>query len=160
MRHSCALAAVALLVAARPCFAQAPANPLWDIPLSALKQARERPLFAPTRRPPPPAAPAAPPAPVTVAIQPAADPVPPPLVLLGVVSGPDGGGIAILQDEPGGIALRLRQGAVYRGWTLDRIGRREAQISLDGHIHVLAIPAPAPPAPGPGVRRTPQPAPE
>ena len=158
MRRSYAFAAMAVLAAARPCLAQAPANPLWDIPLSSLSETRERPLFSPARRPPPPAAPAAPPAPV--AIQPAADPVPPPLVLLGVVSGPDGGGIAILQDQPGGIALRLRQGAVYQGWTLDRIGRREAQISLDGHVHVLAMPEPAPPAPGPGVRRTPQPVPE
>src|SRR5438045_3679915 len=44
-------------------------NPLWTIPLASLTATRERPIFTPSRRPPPPVQPiAVTPAPAPIAI--------------------------------------------------------------------------------------------
>ena len=62
------------------------ANPLWAIPLSKLSATRERPIFSPTRRPPPPAVIA--PAVAPLAKRPVSrPPLRPELTLIGTVIG-------------------------------------------------------------------------
>src|SRR3974390_431743 len=81
-------------------------NPLWEIPLSKLSTTRERPIFSPSRRPPPVVA-AAPPA----VPAPSAPKVPrverPQLSLVGTVSGDDES-FGIFVDPTTKAALRLK----------------------------------------------------
>ena len=112
---------------ARPS-APAPAgNPLWAVPLSSLTATRDRPLFAPTRRPPPPAvpyvrAPAPPPPPVVEA-------GPPRLTLLGTVIN-DREKIAEVQDDTNQI-IRIRLGEQHAGWVLRSVQGRS--VTLEGN---------------------------
>jgi hypothetical protein len=106
-------------------------NPLARITLRDLAATNARPLFAPDRKPvPEPAAPI-PPA-VVEAPAPPPEPEPdeqaPPIEignfdLLGVVSA-DGQTIALLRYKPTNSLVRVRQGEVVEGWTVERIGRR------------------------------------
>ena len=63
-------------------------NPLWSVPITSLSATRERPLFSPSRRPPPP-----PPVPPTAYVPPVpqqpkpVEPDHPPLSLVGTVTG-------------------------------------------------------------------------
>lgn len=130
------------------------ANPLWAIPLSQLTETRERPVFAPTRRPPP----------VAVAAKPAPVPVPPPkppepekpqLSLVGTVTGDDSGGIGVFIEAASKTALRLKAGESYKGWVLHAVRRRQVELAKGPENTVLdfpppemkAGPAPALPAP-------------
>jgi general secretion pathway protein N len=129
-------------------------NPLWGIPLDGLTAARERPLFAPTRRP----------APVAAALQPVAAPPPPPpkpvepekpqLSLLGTVAG-EREKIGLFIDSVTKVVLRLKTGENHKGWTLRGVTAHEAELAKGLDTTVLAMPTPdmkaggAPPPPTP-----------
>jgi general secretion pathway protein N len=112
---------------ARPSTPAPAGNPLWAVPLSALTATRDRPLFAPTRRPPPAAvpyvrAPAPPPPPVVEA-------GPPRLTLLGTVIN-DREKIAVFQDDAHQI-IRIRLGEQHAGWVLRSVQGRS--VTLEGN---------------------------
>jgi general secretion pathway protein N len=142
------------------------ANPLWAIPLSALRATRERPLFSASRRPPPPAV-----APVAIVRAPPppprpAEPEKPSLALVGTIVGdPDSFGIFI--DRTSKSALRLRVGEQHDGWTLRSVQKREATLEKDEQSTVVAMPQPGkagddllPSAPDPEVAGDPIPPPQ
>jgi len=118
-------------------------NPLWAIPLKSLTATRERPLFAPTRRPPAPVIPAAQaqaPPPPPVAAKPAA-PERPPLTLVGTILNADGN-IAIVQDQTTQKVLSVRQGEAAAGWRVTDVTARAATVEKNAEVVTLALPTP------------------
>jgi hypothetical protein len=115
------------------------ANPLWGIPLSRLSGTRDRPIFSPSRRPPPVAVAAEP-----VAVKPPPrkkEIEPPQLSLVGTIaSGEEGFGIFI--DQSTKAALRLKVGEDYQGWKLRAIQGREVTMEKDRRTAVLTLPQP------------------
>jgi len=113
----------------------APGNPLWTIPLNRLTATRERPLFAPSRRPPAQALPA------VIANVP---PPPPPVAeleqlglrLLGTIAGRDGG-IAICLNLATSEVVRVRTGESFAGWNLRAVRGREATFEKASRQEVL-----------------------
>lgn len=115
-------------------------NPLWGIPLKTLSNTRDRPVFSPSRRPPPeivaePVAATPPPAPRKVEIE------PPPLSLVGTIAGGDEG-FGIFLDQSTKAALRLRIGDDFQGWKLRTINGREVTMEKDEQGALLALPPP------------------
>ncbi|WP_454646417.1 hypothetical protein [Bradyrhizobium liaoningense] len=115
-------------------------NPLWAIPLARLTATRERPLFAPTRRPPvvapvampvtpPPGPPPKPPEPET-----------PQLSLLGTIIGAEK--IGLFLDARSKSVVRLRAGENHNGWTLRAVERRRVELARGLDQAVLDLPAP------------------
>ena len=123
---------------------QAPSgNPLWAIPLKQLSATRDRPIFSPSRWPPPPAV-VGPPAVVAASpsVQKPKEPDRPQLSLLGtIVNGDDGFGI--FMDQTDKVPLRLRIGAEYQGWTLRVIQAGLVTLKKGQQSVVLAFPKPA-----------------
>lgn len=113
-------------------------NPLWAIPLGRLTASRERPLFAPTRRPPAPA-PIVVSAPVQAA-PPPAEPEKPQLSLLGTIVGSEKIGLFI--DSASKSVVRLKAGENHKGWTLRAVERRQVEFARGLDITVLDIPSP------------------
>jgi hypothetical protein len=116
-------------------------NPLWAIPLRQLTATRDRPLFAPSRRPPSP----------VVAYQLASVPPPPPpkaieperprLSLVGTIAwGAEGIGLFI--DPATTSVLRLKMGEGHEGWVLRGVRGREATLEKGSQIAVLTLPPP------------------
>jgi general secretion pathway protein N len=115
-------------------------NPLWEIPLSKLSTTRERPIFSPSRRPPP-----------VVAAAPPALPAPSPpkvlrvdrpqLSLVGTVSGDDEQ-FGIFVDQTSRAALRLRIGEDYQGWKLRAVQGREVTLEYEQQTAILTMPQP------------------
>ena len=117
------------------------ANPLWAIPLATLTTTRDRPIFSPSRRPPPPAV-----VPATVAVAPPPRPKPvkverPQLALVGTVAGPEQS-FGIFVDQTTKAALRLKIGEEYQGWRLRDVAQREVTLVHDDETAVLSLPAP------------------
>jgi general secretion pathway protein N len=108
-------------------------NPLWSISVAALTATRERPIFSPTRRPPPVAVVAAP------SQAPAA--AQPPLALVGAIAG-DREGIAIFLDGTTKGIIRLKTGETHVGWTLQVVKAREAILRREQETTVLVLPNP------------------
>jgi len=106
-------------------------NPLGAISVASLTATRERPIFSPTRRPPP------------AAVKPASGQfaAQPLLALVGAIAG-DGEGIAIFLDGTTKGIIRLKTGETHAGWTLQEVKAREAILQKDHNTAVLAIPAP------------------
>ena len=120
--------------------AAALANPVAALTLEALSATRERPLFSPARRlPPPPEAP--PPAPPPPAAEAPAPPSPPAVALLGIVSDPDGAR-AIVRAEAGNGIQRLAVGDTIGGWQVAEIGRTELVLKLGEQVETIALFAP------------------
>jgi hypothetical protein len=116
------------------------ANPLWELPLTALSQTRDRPVFSASRRPPPP--PAATAAVVKVAPPPKPrEPERPSLSLVGTVAG-DNESIAIFVEPATKAAMRLRVGEDYQGWKLNDVHGREVTLAKDEQTFVLSLPQP------------------
>ena len=116
------------------------ANPLWAVPLRVLTETRDRPLFSPSRRPPPAAVAAAPAiAPVRPKARPAA-PDHPLLTLIGTVVG-DWRSIAIFFDQASKSVIRLRTGQDHDGWTLRAIHERDVVLENPPREAILALPA-------------------
>lgn len=112
-------------------------NPLWAIPLKDLNVTRERPIFSPSRRPPP--QPMAAPRYVPPPPQPTA-PQRPQLALVGtVVNTREGFGIFF--DQATNTVIRLKTGDDHNGWTLRSVQGREVTLQKDGETTVLSLPA-------------------
>jgi general secretion pathway protein N len=130
--------------AERPAGRARSANPLWEIPLEILSGTRERPVFSPSRRPPPVAV-----AQVAVAKPPpklAQEERPLQLLLVGTVTGGDRS-FGIFVDQTSKAALRLKLGEEYRGWRLRAVQGREATFARDQQTIVLNFPEPGTVAP-------------
>lgn len=141
-------------------------NPLWSIPLRALTETRERPLFSRSRRPPRPIIPAAPdptePAPL-LAAAPAA-PQRPPLTLVGTVVGARAeAGVALLLDSTTNVVARARVGESASGWRVRAVAARSIVVEKGAASVTLALPdprdtapiaGPRPPSPFATLRRT------
>jgi general secretion pathway protein N len=138
-------------------------NPLWAKPLNRLTATRERPLFAPTRRPPavaaapqPVVAPPPPPKPV--------EPEKPQLSLLGTVAG-GREKIGLFVDSATKSVVRLKAGEIHKGWTLRDVNPREVELARGLDTAVLSMPSPemkaggAPPLGMPAVVTSGNPAP-
>jgi general secretion pathway protein N len=117
-------------------------NPLWGIPFTQLSATRDRPIFSPSRRPPPPvvASPVA--AVVETAVEKPKGPDRPRLSLLGtIVNGDDGFGI--FMDQATAAPLRIRIGSDYQGWTLRFVRARSAMLQKGQEFMELALLRPA-----------------
>src|SRR5262249_21393416 len=103
---------------------------------------RDRPIFSPARRLPPPAVVVAKPyVPPPPAPKPA-EPDRPQLALIGTVAG-ENDGLGIFLDQTTNKVIRLKLGDSLRGWVLSSILRREVTLDKDQATTVLALPAPA-----------------
>jgi hypothetical protein len=116
-------------------------NPLWEVPLKQLSATRDRPIFSPSRRPPPVVV-----APVAAAVAPPVQAPKPPerpqLSLVGtIVNGADG--FAIFLDQSTRAPLRIRMGADYQGWMLRQIEARSVTLQKGEDIAVLSFPPPS-----------------
>ncbi|MBR0730577.1 hypothetical protein JQ595_17690 [Bradyrhizobium japonicum] len=118
------------------------ANPLWGIPLKALSNTRDRPVFSPSRRPPPAVVaepadskPLPPSPPRKVEIE------PPPLSLVGTIAG-DNESFGIFLDQSTKAALRLKIGDDFQGWKLRTINGREVMMEKDEQGALLTLPRP------------------
>jgi hypothetical protein len=133
-------------------------NPLWAIPLSRLTATRERPLFAPTRLPPPVIA-VAKPAPVPVAPPKPIEPEKPQLSLLGTIAGREKMGLFI--DSASKAVVRLKAGENHKGWILRDVRPRQVELAKGLDSTILELPLPdmktgaAPPAVMPAVAAAP-----
>ena len=116
------------------------ANPLWAIPLTQLSTTRERPIFSPSRRPPP-AAVAADSAIVKAPAVRKKEPEVPQLALVGTIAS-DEEGFGIFLDQSTKGALRLKVGEDYQGWKLRAIRGREVTMEKDQRAAVLTLPPP------------------
>jgi hypothetical protein len=106
-------------------------NPLAAIPLGQLAATRDRPLFVPDRRPPPPVSEVhdvAPP-------PPPADP--PSLSLLAIIL--DGHQRAIVRAESTGKILRVQVGDTIEGWRIARIEKQRIEIAHDRRAIDIAM---------------------
>jgi len=116
-------------------------NPLWTIPLSQLAITRDRPIFSPSRRPPPPVA-AAP-----IYVAPAAprvakaEPERPPLILVGTIAG-ENDAIAVFVLQGTGTTVRLHTNDSHEGWVLRSVQGREATLQKGGASAVMALAPP------------------
>jgi hypothetical protein len=117
------------------------ANPLWAIPLAQLPNTRDRPIFSPSRRPPPPAvAPAA--VPKVAAVAKPREPERPQVSLVGTIASDDEG-FGIFLDQSTKAVFRLRVGEDYQGWKLRSVQGREAVLEKDQQVVPLALPQPS-----------------
>jgi general secretion pathway protein N len=115
-------------------------NPLWAIPLSALSNTRDRPLFSSSRRPPPSVvAPII--VPKAVVIAKAKDPERPQLALVGTIAHDDER-FGIFLNQSTATALRLKVGEDFQGWILREVEGREAKLEKDRQTVVLSLPQP------------------
>jgi hypothetical protein len=114
-------------------------NPLWAIPLSRLTATRERPLFAPTRMPPPVAA-VVKPAPAPIAPPKPIEPETPQLSLLGTIAGREKVGLFI--DSASKTVLRLKAGENHKGWVLRDVRPRQVELAKGLDSTILELPLP------------------
>jgi general secretion pathway protein N len=117
-------------------------NPLWAIPLGSLANTRNRPLFTPSRRPPPLAVVAAPPVVQPKPIVRSATPDRPNLMLIGTVVG-KAESIGVFVDRATQDIFRLKTGEEHLGWVLRSIGVREATLEKGSQSETLRLPVPA-----------------
>jgi hypothetical protein len=124
------------------------ANPLWAMPLAQFTITRERPIFSPSRRPPPPAvAPIV--VPKMVAVPKPKEAERPQLSLLGTVAS-EAEGFGIFLDQSTKAVVRLKVGEDFQGWKLRSVQGRETALEKDQKIVTLALPQPGLGLPAPG----------
>ena len=106
---------------------------LWSMPLTSLAATRERPIFAPTRRP----------RPTVVRSVPTQAPLSaqPPLALVGAIAG-ENEGIAIFLDGTTKGVIRLKTGESHAGWMLQAVKPREAVLQKEQKNAILTLPTP------------------
>jgi general secretion pathway protein N len=115
-------------------------NPLWAIPLKQLSETRDRPIFTPSRRPPPPTVIAPYIAPVPPPVITRSEPERPNLALVGmVVSEHEGIGVFVEQNTNN--IIRLRMGEAHTGWILRHLEGREATLEKGRQTATLAMPS-------------------
>lgn len=107
-------------------------NPLSAIQLAKLSATRERPLFAPTRRPP---------RPTVMPVVSSAPPQPerPQFVLVGTVLS-DTGGIGLFLEKTTNQVFRLKVGEMRHGWTLQSIKQQSASLEKSGDVIAIDLP--------------------
>jgi hypothetical protein len=116
-------------------------NPLWALPLTQLSITRDRPVFSPTRRPPPPVTPTYV-APVAVRSPPKpVEPERPSITLLGTILSTTES-IGIFFNPATRDVVRLRVGEDHEGWALRSVKTREATLVKDRERVVLELPPP------------------
>ena len=117
-------------------------NPLWALPLKQLSITRERPIFSPSRRPPPAATPSYV-APVAVRAPPPKpkEPEKPSITLLGTILGTSES-IGIFLNPTTRDIVRLRLGEDHEGWALRSVKTREVTLVKDRERVVLELPPP------------------
>ena len=115
-------------------------NPLWSVPLSALKATQGRPIFSASRRPSQPAVVAPPVDEQAGAPVPLAGPEIPSLVMIGAVVG-DGDAIAVFFDHTNQKIVRLRRGETHAGWVLSAIQGREVTLQKAERTEILELKA-------------------
>jgi hypothetical protein len=139
-------------------------NPLWAIPLKSLSITRDRPIFSPSRRPPPPVVAERPFVPPVARVQPPPPPEPLTLSLLGTIAG-ESEGIALFMETTTQEVVRLRTGEAHEGWVLRSVHGREAMLEKGDRTEKVTLPTPggegaeAPqirPQPPEGARRPPR----
>jgi general secretion pathway protein N len=108
-------------------------NPLWSVSLASLTATRERPIFSPSRRPPPVALKTAP-------VQPPSK-AQPPFILVGAIAG-ESEGIAIFLDGATNGVIRLKTGESHAGWMLQTVRPREAVLQKEQRTIVVELPNP------------------
>ena len=135
-------------------------NPLWAVPLSLLSVTRDRPIFSPSRRPPPPAVANVPFVEPTPPPPPVPGPIHPQLSLVGTVAS-DKEGIGVFLDRATNNIVRLRMGEGHDGWILRAVRVREVTLQNGGLTETLSLPPPglqaAVPQPGVPQPSVPQP---
>jgi hypothetical protein len=110
-------------------------NPLWSVPVASLTATHERPIFSPSRRPPPTVVAPAPQAERSVQLN------HPLFDLVGTVA--DGAiGIAIFREQNSKAIVRLRTGESHSGWTLTAVMPRKAILQDNRDTVSLAIASP------------------
>jgi general secretion pathway protein N len=129
-------------VVAQPAAAQPKTgNPLWAVPLRTLSATRERPIFSPSRRPPPTAVAVVPAEPAPQAPRPVV-PERPALALVGTIVG-EGESIAIFYNPATKATIRLRLGETDEmGWKLVAVDARTTLLEKGRQSVTLALPAP------------------
>jgi len=116
-------------------------NPLSTLPLAELSSTRERPIFSPSRRPPPPPAPAhVAPVAVRAPVKPR-EPERPTLALVGTIIGTDVQ-VGIFLETATKSVVRLRVGEDHEGWVLGLIKAGEATLVKDRAQAILSLPPP------------------
>jgi len=129
-------------------------NPLWAIALGELSETQARPLFSPSRRPPPPVLAAVAASPVKLAPPAKSGPHHPLLTLLGTIVG-HSVEIGIFTDEGSHDLFRLKAGEAHDGWTLSAVSGRAAIFQKQGYpAATLVLPAPGADANAPNVANT------
>jgi hypothetical protein len=126
-----------------------------------LSVTRDRPIFSPSRRPPPPAVANVPNVEPTPAPPPnASGPIHPQLSLVGTVAS-DKEGIGVFLDRATNNIVRLRTGEGHDGWILRLVRVREVTLQNGGLTETLSLPPPglqaAVPQPGVPQPSVPQP---
>ena len=112
---------------------------MGDPAQSVAGDASDRPIFSPSRRPPPVAA--------AANVTPVKPPPrkrevrPPQLSLVGTIASEDES-FGIFLDQSTKVALRLKVGEDYQGWKLQAISGREATMQKDEQVAVLTLPEP------------------
>jgi hypothetical protein len=118
-----------------------PGNPLWALPLKQLSTTRERPIFSPSRRPPPPATPTyVAPVAVRQQVKPA-EPERPAITLLGTIVG-SADRIGVFLEPATRNVVRLRIGEDHQGWVLRSVQARDVTLVKDREETVLELPPP------------------
>jgi hypothetical protein len=107
------------------------ANPVTAHPFASLSATRDRPLFSPSRRPPPaPFVRLTDPTPVP----PAPPALPPSIALVGIIT-EDNGSFAVVRADPStNKSIRVRIGDQIEGWTVTQITKLNIILSRDGRI--------------------------
>jgi hypothetical protein len=125
-------------------------NPLWALPLEQLSTTRERPIFSPSRRPPP-----SPPTHVAAVVirQPVKQPEPerPGVSLIGTVTSAQVRMGVFLETATQNV-FRLRLGEDHQGWALRLVKAREVTLVKDIEQEVVLELTPPGAAPGPRVQ--------
>ncbi len=118
-------------------------NPLSTLPLNQLSMTRDRPIFSPSRRPPPPKQTLVTPVSVRQTVK-SAEPERPTISLGGTIIGPKADEqIGVFIDSATRSVIRLRVGEDHEGWVLRAVKARQATLVKDGRIAVvLDLPAP------------------
>ena len=125
-------------------------NPLWAIPLTDLSDTRDRPIFAPSRCPPPPPVVESPyvrPAPPRVDTKPPPQPLT--LSLLGTIVG-GSSDIALFMEKGSQEVVRLRTGEAHQGWMLRSVQGRQAVLEKGDRQETVTLPVPGDTSPIPG----------
>jgi hypothetical protein len=113
------------------------ANPLAAHSIAEFTATRERPLFSPTRRPPPPPVVAEVPRPVAPQ-SPASPPSPPSMALFGTVIGLNGARALIRSGDAGKI-VEVGAGDAVGGWTVNQIDKRHLVLSLGERLATFEL---------------------